>query len=146
MRVASVSSASLGMRWIPNAIGDKAFIDEIEQEIKEQRQATKSPADIVWPRVVQPDIEVVEQAVADEFGIDIDDLGMHGRRVGPAKSVAVEFACRLCGLTQRAAGERYGGISGAAAAHLRKALRAASSKDEALRKRVDELAEKMRDR
>lgn len=81
----------------PYAIGDEAFIDEIEAEIKKERQSVRSRADIVWPRTTRPDVEAVERAVAEEFGISVDDLSMHGRRVGPAKSVAVELACRLSG-------------------------------------------------
>ena len=126
------------------AVGDKAFIDEIEEEVKKERQSVRSHADVVWPGTTRPDIASVEKAVAEEFGIGVDDLSMHGRRVGPAKSVAVEFACRLCGLTQRAAGERYGGISGAAAGYLRRALRAALAEDGVLRRRVEQLEEDQR--
>ena len=128
----------------PYAIGDKAFIDEIEAEIEEGRKSVKSRADIVWPRKRRPDVEAVEMAVAEEFGISVADLSMHGRRVGPAKPVAVEFACRLCCLSQRAAGERYGGISGAAAGHLRRVLRAALAKDPVLGKRVEQMEEVLR--
>lgn len=123
----------------PYAIGDRAFIDEIEAEIKEERQSVRSGADIVWPRTTRPDVEAMDEAVADEFGIGVDDLSMHGRRVGPAKSVAVELACRLCGLTQRAAGARYGDMSGAAAGYLRRALRTVLAKDSDLRRRVEQL-------
>ena len=123
----------------PYAIGDKAFIDEVEAEIKEERQSVRSQADIVWPKTTRPDVEAVERAVADEFGVGVDDLGMHGRRVGRAKSVAVELACRLSGLTQRAAGERYGNISGAAAGYLRRNLRTALAEDPVLHRRVEQL-------
>jgi len=125
----------------PYAIGDKAFIDEIEGEFKEQRRTVRCQADVVWPRATRPDVDAVEKAVAKEFGISVDDLSMHGRRVGPAKSVAFEFACRLCGLTQRAAGERYGGMGGAAGGYLRRTLRAALAEDAILRRRVEQLEE-----
>jgi REP element-mobilizing transposase RayT len=127
----------------PYAIGDKAFIDEIEKEMNEQRSTVRARADIVWPKMTRPDIDDVERAVAKEFGVGIKALSLHGRRVGPAKRVAVEFACRLCGLTQRAAGERYGSITCAAVGKLRRKLAGELREDADLRRRVARMEESL---
>jgi len=42
---------------------------------------------------------------------------------GAAKFVAVELACRLTGMTQRAVGAHYGAISSAGVSNIRRRLR-----------------------
>jgi len=120
----------------PYAIGDKAFVEEIEDEMKELRKAAKAEADIVWPKATGPSVKALDRAVADEFGIKPRDLATHGRRVGPAKLVAAELACSVCGLTQREAGRRYGGISCAAVGYLRRKGRQAQKEDPELQQRI----------
>ena len=46
-----------------------------------------------------------------------------GRKVGAAKIVAVELACRLTELSQRAIGEHYGGIGSAAVSTIHRKVR-----------------------
>ena len=55
-------------------------------------------------------------------GIDLADLGT-SRAGGAAKFVAVDFACRLTGMTQRAIGAHYGEISSVAVSNIRRRLR-----------------------
>jgi putative transposase len=130
----------------PYAIGDRAFVEEIEDEMNERRTAVRAHADIVWPKMTRPGIADVERAVAEEFGVGLEELSLHGRRVGLAKWVVVEFACRLCGLTQRAAGERYGGITCAAAGKLRRKLAGELREDSDLRRRIDRLEDTLNPR
>ena len=59
-------------------------------------------------------LAVIDKAVAQHFRVAAADLARHGRRVGAAKIVAVELACRLTELSQRAIGEHDGGIGSAA--------------------------------
>ena len=59
-------------------------------------------------------------------------LRHHGKRAGVAKSVAIEAACRLSGMSQRAVGNHYGGISGAAVTKQRRRLAELRSKDRKL--------------
>ena len=69
------------------------------------------------------DIETVDAYVARHYGIDPADLCEHGHRVGAAKFVAVELACRLTGLTQRAVGGHYGDMGSAAISVIRRKVR-----------------------
>jgi hypothetical protein len=68
-------------------------------------------------------IEVVDRVVSEHYGMAPTDLAEHGRRVGPAKFVAVELACRMTGASGRAVGQRYGGISSAAVSIIRRKIR-----------------------
>ncbi len=45
----------------PYAVGEKAFIDEIEREVNEYRSKAKAKKDIVWPREVRPEVETMER-------------------------------------------------------------------------------------
>ena len=56
--------------------------------------------------------EEIDAAVTEHYGIDVQQLRVHGRSAGEAKVVAVELACRLAGLTGRAIGAHYGKITG----------------------------------
>jgi hypothetical protein len=54
----------------------------------------------------------------------------------PAKAVAVELACRLSGITQRAIGAHYGGIGAAAVSSIHRKVQRA---DHAARAAIDAL-------
>ncbi|MFH1919279.1 MAG: hypothetical protein ABIP48_05240 [Planctomycetota bacterium] len=56
--------------------------------------------------------------MARHYRIDAANLQEHGHRAGPAKAVAV--ACRLTGLSGRAVGLHYGGISASAVSNIRR--------------------------
>ena len=61
--------------------------------------------------------------ITEHYRIRPEDLCKHGRRIGNAKFVAVELACRLCGMTGREVGARYGRISSAAVSIIRRNIR-----------------------
>ena len=67
-------------------------------------------------------VEKIDEAVAREFETSAGALRAHGRTKGAglAKVAAIEWACRLSGLTQRQIGARYGGISSQAVSLARK--------------------------
>jgi hypothetical protein len=69
------------------------------------------------------DIELVDRVVSEHYGMAPADLAEHGHRVGPAKFVAVELACRMTGVSGRAVGQHYGGISSAAVSIIRRKIR-----------------------
>jgi putative transposase len=128
-----------GLQLSPSAIGEEEFIAEIEDEMRARRTGTAKDADMLWPRVERPAPQAVEVEVSREFGMKVKDLCNHARRVGPAKAVLMELVCRLSGLTQREAGQRYGGITCAAVGHLRRKIRLAMDEDSTLRERVERL-------
>jgi chromosomal replication initiation ATPase DnaA len=61
--------------------------------------------------------------VARHFQIAPDDLARHRRSAGRPKIVAVELACRLTELSQRAIGKHYGVIGSAAVSTIHRKVR-----------------------
>ena len=61
--------------------------------------------------------------VRQHFPIAADGLCRHGRSAGRPKIVAVELACRLTELSQRAIGKHYGGIGSAAVSTIHRKVR-----------------------
>ena len=66
---------------------------------------------------------MIDVPAAAQYGVELADLAAHGHRGGAAKFVAVELACRLTGMTGRAVGAHYGGISSAAVSIIRRKIR-----------------------
>ena len=65
-------------------------------------------------------LEEIDAAVARHYRVDPGLFAAHGRRVGPAKGVAVELAARLADMSSRAIGGHYGiGATAVAANHCR---------------------------
>ena len=74
------------------AIGDEAFVDEAESELKEMHLAKAcGGGDVYRPRVRTSKMEDVIKVVAASYGINVGDLYRHGHQAGEAKTVAVEL-------------------------------------------------------
>ena len=68
-------------------------------------------------------IAEIDEAVTRHFQLAPEDLARHGRSAGAAKIVAVELACRLTELSQRAIGKHYGGVGSAAVSTIHRKVR-----------------------
>jgi REP element-mobilizing transposase RayT len=90
------------------AIGDQFFIAATETEVKQMGKANTRHRDIVMPKRNVVKIEIVFSAVAKHFGLPVNSLNTRLRRAGEAKSIAIELACRLTGVTQREIGLALG--------------------------------------
>jgi len=110
------------MRASRLAIGDDAFIEETKKRLQKRRTGTARDQDVALPRV-PVDIETVDAYVSNHYRMEPEDLFAHGHRTGIAKFVAVELASRLAGMTGRAVGAHYGGISSAAVSIIRRNVR-----------------------
>lgn len=104
------------------AIGGPEFIDRTERQLEQRHSGRIQDADLSLPSPTI-DIDRIDALVAAEFGIQPVDLKAHGHRTGAAKRIAIELACRLTGLTQRAIGAHYGGVSSGAVCMARRKLR-----------------------
>ncbi len=102
------------------AISSERFLEETERRLAGRRDGRPQNADLDLPRPTVP-IEVVDECVARHCGVPPEALQRRG--AAAAKIVAVELACRLTGLTQRAIGMHYGGITSAAVSNIRRRLR-----------------------
>ena len=110
------------MRTSAWAISDESFVEKTKRRLQNRRTGSAKDKDLALPPVTV-DIETVDACVAGHYGIRLEDLSGHGRRVGEAKFVAVELTCRLCGMTGREVGARYGRISSAAVSIIRRNIR-----------------------
>lgn len=107
-----------------HGIGDEAFIEALESELRGRKIGTDRDRDVDYPGE-RLSVERIDEMVAGEYGTTAKALQEHGHSTGAglAKAVAMELACRLTGLTQREIGARHGGISTQAVSHARKRVR-----------------------
>ena len=103
-------------------IGDDRFVERTEAGIEHRRTGSDADGDLALPRRVLS-IDAIDEAVARHFEVTREDLARHGRSAGAAKIVAVELACRLTELSQRAIGKHYGGIGSAAVSTIHRKVR-----------------------
>jgi hypothetical protein len=104
------------------AIGDAGFVELAEQRIEGRRTGRVQDEDLALPHCTVPIVNI-DAAVARYYGIAVERLQAHGQSAGVANVAAVELACRLTGLTQRAIGLHYGGITSAAVSTIRRKVR-----------------------
>ena len=105
-----------------HAAGDEEFVAKVERELKESKRKAGVHHDVAWPVEEKVTFGAVDGVVCRVFGCDSERLREHGKRAGVAKSVAIEVACRLSGMSQRAVGNHYGGLTGAAVTKQRRRL------------------------
>jgi REP element-mobilizing transposase RayT len=104
------------------ALGSEGYVDMMERELSGGRTGRDRNADVHRPWRGVP-LSVIDHEVARAYSIDEEQLKVHGHAAGEAKAVAVELAARWSGMTQRAVGIHYGGISGQAVHMIRQRLR-----------------------
>lgn len=123
-----------------HGIGDEEYVEALERELRQRRIGEDGDRDVAYPRE-QVGLERIERVVAETCGVPEVELTETGRRFGTAKAktLAMEVACRLSGLTQREIGRRYGGISTQAVSMARKRAKVLFGVGE-----VDRLVEKIR--
>src|SRR5208283_2783314 len=92
------------------------------RRVEARRSGRTLDEDLDFPRWTVPSDEI-DAAVAQPYGIEVQQLRVRGRSAGEAKVVAVELACRLAGLTGRAIGAHYGKISSAAVSTTHRKVR-----------------------
>jgi len=105
-----------------HAIGGEEFVEETERRLAIRRSGSAVERDVDLPRTTVR-IERIDAMVAAHYGVMPGDLENCLACGGAAKFVAVELACRLTGMTQRAIGAHYGAISSAAVSNIRRRLR-----------------------
>ena len=97
-------------------------MEESERRLAIRRSGSAVERDVDLPRTTVR-IERIDAMVAAHYGVMPGDLENCLACGGAAKFVAVELACRLTGMTQRAIGAHYGAISSAAVSNIRRRLR-----------------------
>ena len=125
------------------AIGEAGFVADVEEQARTARQEAGHFADLCEPVELGIPLEKVLAVVAADYGITSEELRQHGRRVGEAKTMALELACRVCGLSQRAIAEKMD-LSEHAVSKQRKRLAAHLSQEPALQQRLEELVERVK--
>jgi REP element-mobilizing transposase RayT len=126
------------------AIGDEEYVRKVEEDLREREASGGVTADVLVPLEEAVEADRIDRAVSEVFGCTGEDLSLHGRAVGEAKSVALELACRYGRLNHRQAGQRYGGISGAAVGQQRRKLRERRDDDPAFAERLQRTEKRLR--
>jgi len=105
------------------AIGRSEFIERTEERVAQRCTGRVQDRDLDLPRWTVS-LEEIDAAVARHYHKDPSLFSDHGRRVGPAKGVAVELAAQLSDMSSRAIGQHYGiGSTAVAENHARLASR-----------------------
>lgn len=73
------------------ALGDEDFVERIELELAERRLGNIRDQDVDLP-VFEVNLNDIDGAVGNHFGIEREVLSDHGGSVGLAKRMAVELA------------------------------------------------------
>jgi len=105
-----------------HVIGGETFVEQTERRLAIRRSGSEVDRDVDLPRTTVS-IEQIDETVAAHYGVTATELGRCQACGGTAKFVAVELACRLTGMTQRAIGAHYGAISSAGVSNIRRRLR-----------------------
>lgn len=96
-----------------HAVGDPAFIQEVEKQLKGQKKGDDRDRDVTWP-AEDVALRTIDELVAGFYGMETHKLKEHGHRAGEAKRVAMELAVRKTGKSMREIGAHYGGMTSAA--------------------------------
>ncbi len=128
------------LRASPYAVGRGSSTDDTHRQLLLQQTGNRHNPDIVWPQIQHVSLARINAAVCSACGLQDERLlRAHGNAVGEAKAIALELACTLGGLNQRAAGRQYGNITGAAVGQQRKRLDDTMAKNPRLAQRVRQL-------
>lgn len=116
-------------------LGEKDFVKRIQETF------LATPGDekeIPQLRATRPRIavETIVQAVCKEFGCDKDQIVAKGLKRNRAREIAISLSRSHCGLSSRALGEFFGGISGAAVTMSCKELNKGLARDKRLRNKM----------
>lgn len=130
----------LSMKASRYVVGDANFVMQTENELCAKRLGNIQEKDVFWPEENSTGLESIDNAVAQTYGIEKKLLKCHGNVAGEAKGIALELACTLGGLSQRAAGQYYGGISCAAVGLQRRQLHARMAHDSLLQRKFEQFA------
>jgi len=122
------------------AVGDEEFIAKIQNELRaKRRHGDVREKDVEWPDEDFIGLARIDELVSKTYGIKKEYLKSHGNMAGEAKGMALELACTLGGMNQRAVGRYYGGISCAAVGQQRRRLHDKMTSDVLLQRKYEQL-------
>lgn len=124
------------------AIGDEAFREEVAEWVRDQRATVG--VDAAVPVREGVDVEQVARAVAEEFGIEAAQLHVARSRLGFARGVFIELACRLSFLNQRQVAGYLGNVTEHGVGKARNKLRRHLQEDSILARRLKRIETKLK--
>jgi putative transposase len=119
------------------AIGDGAFVEQVESDLRDVRVAKGVYGDIRWPTGSHVPVEQVAVTVAGAFKLPVAELQGQGYAVRLAKKFALELACRHSGESQRRIGEYFGYRGNGAVGKQRQRLRELLEDNNELEKKLE---------
>jgi hypothetical protein len=124
-------------------VGDEAFIKKFENELRSKRHGDIREKDVAWPDDTFIGLTSIDEAVSEVYKLKKELLKCHGNTAGEAKGMALELACTLGGMTQRKAGQYYGGITCAAVGRQRQQIRVKIAKDSSLQRKFEQITSRL---
>lgn len=121
------------------AIGDEAFVEQVESDLQDLRVDKGVYGDIRWPTGKHVPIERIAESVAGAFKLPMVALQGQGYAARVAKKIALELACRHSGESQRRIGEYFGYRGNGAVNKQRQRLRELLVDDSVMGRQVDKL-------
>lgn len=118
------------------AIGDDAFVEGVEDEMKGASTDRRTRSDLAAPEKRQREVSELLRLACEVLGVTMADMKAGGRRLGMKRSMAIELVCRVSGVTQRAVAEHLG-VSEHAIGKQRHRLASALSNDAESREKQD---------
>ena len=128
------------------AIGDTAFLKEVEKDLKDVQKSKGVYGDITWPEGKTVSPEDIAVLVAEEFGVDRALLSSVNSAAREAKKVAVELSCRYSNLSQRKVGEHFGYRGNGSVLKQRVRIGELLAEDRELKRRFERIERKLADR
>ena len=131
------------MKASSHAIGDEAFREQVAEWIRTEAAGLQARSDVSVPPARVVGIDVVAQAVAREFAVDVERFRIPRVRMDYARGIFVELACRLGRISQRDVAKYLGSVSEHAVGRARCRLRDALKSDAALTRRIAAIEKKL---
>ncbi len=118
------------------AIGDDAFVEDVEDEMKRASNGHLTRTDLAAPSERRRDVNDLLRLACEVLGVTMKELKTRGLRMGMKRGMAIELVCRTGDVSQRTLGEHLG-VSEHAIGKQRIRLASALSADAELRAQYD---------
>ncbi|HEC02280.1 MAG TPA: hypothetical protein ENI81_01985 [Phycisphaerales bacterium] len=123
-------------------LGTETFVEWAKSTFLADKKADPTIPQLkeLMPR---PDVEVIVEAVAEHFKMTVESILTRGRKRNVARDVAIYLSRELSGLSGRALGRHFGGVSGANITMRFNAVSRSLKKDRRLAKHIKSLRQRI---
>ena len=83
------------------AIGDDAFVEDIEEELLDTPAPGLRRGDVVLPLIPRVDVAAALASACKTVRVELSEVQRRGARLGHIKAHVIDLVCRMPGITQR---------------------------------------------